>query len=275
MKSLSSIKSILLALVVYSVFTCQLCYGISCIDALSKKPNIVTANSTSLTRGTYFNNTYTVESGVPLINGIMMTGAEAYPLEVMISHFGMNREKLLNQLRGKRVLVVATGSAELLPFLIRNGIDAKGLDLWYTDNSIPDSSSLDGLYFEEARRFQSRNQQYIIGGTAERIPMSSQSVDVVISHQLFNGMEATQGSRIISEFARVLSPNGTMLNFACCIDMNGYASDLRRLLSASTSIDLITTQASWDYRGRNIDLEGQLLTVGNIGPFSGLGTSYR
>lgn len=137
------------------------------------------------------------------VNGVAVTGDFIYSLDFVLNNLDLNEANLASQFRGKSVLSLAEGMSGLLPFLLKVGVKAQGLDLWYGDLVFPDNFSGHGM-----REYIRKYGDHLIAGDARDIPLPDASTDLVLSHMLVNNVDIVAQKLIVKEVVRILSKDG-------------------------------------------------------------------
>lgn len=139
------------------------------------------------------------------VEGIKVTGEEQYPLESIIHNLGLELKVLESwKSSGAKIVSVGEGRSNLVPWLRQNGLNAFGLDVWYSPKfNFPKSS--EGKKMED---YYNRNAQNLITGRAEKMPFENESVDVFLSHGLVNNLHIVQTFQMMMEEFRCLKVGG-------------------------------------------------------------------
>lgn len=143
-------------------------------------------------------------------NGVAVTGEFLYPLETVLTNLGLENKSQLDRLKDKKVLSLAEGTSELVPYLLSQGIAAQGLDLWYGDEDYPDNWA-----GREMRAYYEKYKPYLIRADARNIPAADASYDFILSHMLMNNLSYPDRSpdmpahySVLYETLRVLKKGG-------------------------------------------------------------------
>lgn len=113
-----------------------------CFGASADLAGSLITTKRELRCGTVFSNLSppSAKDSYVFANDVMVTGGDLYPIQVIRRGLWLTSEDL-TRLRGKRVLSVAEGYSNFLPFLRKHGVEAEGLDLWYHSGEYPDTST--------------------------------------------------------------------------------------------------------------------------------------
>jgi hypothetical protein len=139
------------------------------------------------------------------VNEILVTGEDDHSTEQVLANLGITDEIIKQWVsEHKFVISVGEGMSGLIPFLVSKGVNAIGIDLWYDDPlNIPDNDT-----GRKMRAYITRNHMFLKSGDVRALPFDNSSVDVVLTHKLFNNMyfsDVLQGHR---EIMRVLRSSG-------------------------------------------------------------------
>lgn len=143
-----------------------------------------------------------------LANGVAVTGDFLYPLHLVLSNLNLDFVTIRN-LRGKRVLSLAEGVSALLPFLLQQEVNSRGLDLWYSSTSNLPLNYTGRLMRQYVRTYGN----YLIPGDARNIPLENESVDLIVSHMLVNNVDFEAQKNILKEAMRVVKKGGEIRLF--------------------------------------------------------------
>ncbi len=120
-----------------------------------------------------------------------------------------DRDLMIWRNLGKKVLSVAEGESPFVPYLVKQGISTKGLDLWYSsDTALPQ-----GVLGDRMRDYREENQNYLVEGSAFNMPFPDESFDFVITHFLMNNLEEVEIQHVINEVIRVTTRGGVSIHF--------------------------------------------------------------
>lgn len=137
------------------------------------------------------------------VEGVEVTGVSFSEIQ---KNLDLTTEILQNLKRKKlKVLSLGEGFSQLLPTLLSNGIAAQGLDIWYHSKNIPQNKT---LVTKEMQNYQDGHAPKLIRGSALDIPMKSESIDFVVSHNLTYYLHIAEQLRVLTETIRVLSVGG-------------------------------------------------------------------
>lgn len=159
-----------------------------------------------------FNLAYVYDDGVRIhsngvenfVNGIRITGDLNHPVAQVLSSLQIAARELKDW-RTKRVLEVAPGFARgLMETLLGNKIDADALEIWF-GRKVP--MNYDG---RQMKAFEAWLGKRAIAGSAFKMPISSESYDVIVSHAFANNIEHADAMKFLRESYRILRPGGEL-----------------------------------------------------------------
>jgi SAM-dependent methyltransferase len=140
-----------------------------------------------------------------VFNGILVTGDNEYPVEMVTENLGFDATTLFG-LQGAKVLSVGEGTSCLLPFLLDRGIDARGLDTVYHSD---DSAERHPGLVAYVKKYGDR----LIKGDGRHIPLADNSVDVVVSHMVVNNVSFEDQTAMVKEAMRVAKKQARIFGF--------------------------------------------------------------
>ncbi|MDD0853365.1 class I SAM-dependent methyltransferase [Halobacteriovorax sp. GB3] len=139
------------------------------------------------------------------VNDILVTGEEVlYKTEDIIDSLMIEPYHLIKwRANGTRTLSLGEGFSGLVPFLLSQGIEVKGLDLWYhAMDDLPANNNTVRLMREYTRNYG----KHLIQGSATDIPIEDNSIDIIMAHQLLNNLDERTSREVINEAIRVIRP---------------------------------------------------------------------
>ncbi len=142
-------------------------------------------------------------NGAVLVNGVAVTGDFVFPLDFVIKNLGLVGIEDLNAYQGRSIISLGEGTSGLLPYLLNKGISARGIDLWYHAEGIPNN-----LIGNIMRSYGDLYGERLIQADARRTLLEDASVDVVLSHMLVNNVNLVRRKSILREVVRILKPGG-------------------------------------------------------------------
>jgi hypothetical protein len=145
------------------------------------------------------------EQGLVLVNNVMVTGDIHYSFSDVKKHLNLD-QKLTTKWKNEDATVVslAEGVSLLVPSLLKQGVKAYGVDLWYNDTlNIPNN-----LMGELMLSYINVYGDHLIAGDARHLDFKDESIDVVLSHNLVNNLHIADVFEVITETLRVLKIGG-------------------------------------------------------------------
>lgn len=192
-------------------------------------------------------------------NGIAVTGDSVYPIDMVTHNLGLN-QIILNRFKGEAVLSLAEGASGLLPFLLDQGFQAKGLDLWYGLDELPSNYS-----GQLMRDYVQQYGDHLVQSDARSIPWDDETAGLVVSHMLVNNVDTDVQKDVIKEAIRVVKQGGQVRLFGFDQDdvseVTDYlSSDYQRIVSFSFETK------KWDllFRGRRVPHKALLLIIDKL-----------
>lgn len=146
------------------------------------------------------------EKGGVRVNGIAVTDERWYPTDEVVRNLGLAPE-VVNGWRssGAKVYSIGEGAGGLLPWLLSQGVQVRGVDLWYHQRTSLFPRNDVG---RKMKAYQDQYGPYLIQGDALAMKMPTDSVDVIVSNKLINNLEMKQKQKFLEEVLRVLKPGG-------------------------------------------------------------------
>jgi hypothetical protein len=146
------------------------------------------------------------EAGMVMADRITVTGGENYGLTQVLKNLGLPNKKDLAKLSGQRIVSLGEGMSPLVPNLRQAGARAFGVDLWYGSKAIPDTP-----FGRKMKAHFQNHKKVLIQASADKLPFKDRSVDMILSHALFNNIiERPFKEAIIREALRVLWVGGEL-----------------------------------------------------------------
>ncbi len=193
---------------------------------------------------------YNAEADMVEVNGKPVTTGKHYPTEVIKKHLQLDDKDFFN----KTTLSIGEGLSDFVPTLVRRGHEAYGLDFWYDADLEP---------YPKLKRHVDENRANLIASSAEKIPLG-EMFDLVVAHQSFVYLENPY--RALQEALRVLKPGGEIRIYnGCkgggCFTLRGEVERLSQELKKQVSVSVSNFSDSWEYKGRLIEIEGELVVI--------------
>jgi len=197
------------------------------------------------------------------VNEVLVTGEYIYPLKVVLKNLKITNESLLT-LKSKKIVSVAEGVSGLLPYLLSQGLDAKGLDIWYHTEGIPHNEV--GQLMSD---YVSQYGAHLIKGDATEMPLSSNSHDLVLSHQFVNNVESNVVNKFLGECVRVLKVGGEARVYGFTkddeVDRVKEATDfLNAKYKGKVSFSFVQTPIAWKIGNHVFEMDEYLLQMTKV-----------
>lgn len=168
------------------------------------------------------------------VNDILITGEEVlYKTVDIVDSLMIEPYHLIKwRANGAKTLSLGEGFSGLVPFLLSQGVEVKGLDLWYHAlEDLPAQNNTVRLMREYTRNYG----KHLIQGSASEIPLEDNSVDVILSHQLLNNLDQRTSREVINEAIRVIRPNEGEIRL---VGLNQYTIEYLQRLQTQGRIDV-------------------------------------
>ena len=108
------------------------------------------------------------------------------------------------------VICLGEGKGVLLNYLLKEGVNAYGMDIWYGLRDVstyyPEQSTI--LKIKQMLTFISKNKGRIFSGDATSLPLKTESVDVILSNKMLNNIGPADQFKVIQEVLRALKIGG-------------------------------------------------------------------
>ncbi|MBT4761171.1 MAG: methyltransferase domain-containing protein [Bdellovibrionaceae bacterium] len=138
------------------------------------------------------------------VNNVAVTGKYEYNTYTVAQNLKLKTEELTEWASNDlKVLSIAEGVSGLLPTMLSYGVNAKALDLWYNGKDYVNNHI--GIQMFE---FVQNYRNYLIRGDARSMPIESNSIDIVLSHRLFNNINNNSVMEVVYDVLRILKPGG-------------------------------------------------------------------
>jgi ubiquinone/menaquinone biosynthesis C-methylase UbiE len=121
-----------------------------------------------------------------------------------LSHF-TKKVPDFDWLRGGRVLSLGEGFSGLVPYLLKQGIDATGLDIAYTEREMQNDQELRNYY-------HLCSEHLVFGDATDLRRWEDKSLRLVLSHRLMHFLTFEQKRLVVRESFRVLESDGIMIH---------------------------------------------------------------
>lgn len=141
------------------------------------------------------------------VNGVGLTGDFIYPVEMVVHNLGLSAEDL-KAFYSAEALSLGEGVSGLIPFLQRHGLQAKGLDLWYSESTFPENTT--GKIMKD---YLETYGDSLVTGDARKTSFPDGKFELVLSHLLINNMDFESQLRIIDEALRITQSKGQIRIF--------------------------------------------------------------
>lgn len=186
------------------------------------------------------------------VNGIPVTGEATYPVEVVVRHLGLDVEKI--HTAGLSVLSIGEGLSELLPVMLRAGIKAQAVDIWY-HRTAPDGHPIGHMM----NLYNKYYGPFLINSDGRQIPLPDESIDIVVSHQLLRFFYLKEKLPFISEAIRVARRESRLFGISSL-----EVEPVREFLSArfpKAKASFIPVSSSWPMKEGRLKLFSNLVVV--------------
>jgi len=191
-----------------------------------------------------------------MANGVAVTGDFLFPVEVVIKNLGLD-PFTMRRFQSGRVLSIAEGVSGLLPYLLTQGMNVTGLDLWYGKTDYPNNFT--GRLMREYVRDYG---PHLMPGDAQKIPLENEVVDLVVSHMLVNNVSQTKQRKILKEALRVTAKGGQVRLFGFgSVDAAAHQTFLNRSWRKKISYCFVKKKYSINFRGGTQEKEMFLLNI--------------
>ncbi len=192
-----------------------------------------------------------------MANGAMITGDEHYPLDVVLSNLGL-KGHLPEISKSTKILSVGEGRSNLVPNLAKHGYQAKGTDIWY------DAVNKEAAEFLEAAAenyiYVQENRALLDTADATKLPYTTESMDLVLSHEVINNLSPENAELTVQEMIRVTAKGGqTRIAFNSIVKFDSLIRRLKSVpwLKVSTSENTV----SWKNHHRTLTVTSTILVI--------------
>lgn len=193
------------------------------------------------------------------VNGVAITGDFIYGLDMVIHDLELDA-KTLREFKGRNVLSVGEGVSGLLPFLLKEGLHARGLDLWYGAGEF--ANNFAGRLM---RDYVAKYGAYLIQGDGRKMPVADHSVDLVVSHLVVNNVSLELQKDLIRDAIRVAKRGGQVRIFGFVDeDMEQITPFLKAEFGSQITFSTAAKSFKFKFRGNATDHQGLLLTIDKL-----------
>lgn len=192
------------------------------------------------------------------VNDILVTGSDVlYNLKVVKEDLGLSDDFIRETLLHRKGISVGEGFSGLLPYLLKNGIDVTGVDLWYHREGLPDNHAGNRM-----RDYIREYGSHLVAGSAMNLPFESNSQDFVLSHKLVNNLKSEDVLKVVEESVRVLKAKGSARIYGISdTQIDTIQSHLENKYGKRIRIAFEQRVIAWEWNGRSFSHDDYLLLI--------------
>ncbi len=134
---------------------------------------------------------------------VPITGEDRYSTDLILKALGLPEVPRLGA--EALVLTIGEGYSGLLPKLLESGLNAYGLDIWYSMD-IPTATP--PHIRKQMLAYQKDHGTNLITGSVFDLPFENNTVTLILSHMVLSHFMPQESSQALLEIVRVLKPGG-------------------------------------------------------------------